>query len=292
MSIRHLATSFSGSVVAAGEFERTVHVWNLAAAKRLATFDTVLDFGGRRLAITGDGICCVAAAYRVEGVAAYSASNGAEVWHRKDLKKAQKIKFSLDDRRVYCCFDEKPCHVLNRETGKTIKTWRGVRNAWESPYEPLMLVEKRMLVLQTPDENEVATIARETFAVLCVAFAPGFVCVSESTGPLRCLNTKTGEETWRYAQKGQHLLRLAYAEKARSFVGVCWPYKRGGPHRLLRFGPESGQVSEVSELGVSGEFAFCRRGSHLLSSAGSVIDSVTGRCQLGLPFPVRDKSGA
>jgi outer membrane protein assembly factor BamB len=291
MSIRHLATSFSGSVVAAGEFERTVHVWDLAATRHLATFDTVLSFGGKRLAITGDGECCIAAAYHVEGVAAYSASTGAEVWHRKDLKKAQTIRFGHDDRRVYCCFDKNSCHVLSRETGKTIKTWPGVRDVWESPYEPLMLVEKGTLVLRTPDEKKVTTIARETFAVLRIAFAPGVVCISESTGPLRCLDTKTGEEAWRYAQKGQHFLQLAYAEEARCFVGVCWPYERGGQHRLLRFGPESGQVSEVSELGQSGDFAFCQRGSCLLSSDGLVIDSVTARRLLGLRFPVRDRRG-
>lgn len=285
MVIRHVATSWSGSVIAAGEFERTVHVWDLAAARQLATFDTILDFGGTRLAITGDGKNCIAAAYHVEGVAAYSTSDGTETWRRKDLKKVQTVRVSLDERRVYCCFDEKSCQVLNRDTGKTMKTWAGVRDVWENPYQPVMLLEKRALVLQSPDERKITTVARETFAVLCVAFAPGLVCVSESGGPLRCLDTQTGEEHWRFAEKGQHFLTLAFAEKAEAFVGVCWPYERGGSFRLLRFEPGSGQASVVTDLGQSGEFAFCQRGTRLLSSDGSVIDSATGRRESVLAFP-------
>src|SRR5579871_6731737 len=131
MLIRHLATSWSGSAIAAGEFEHTVHAWDLPAEKHLATFPTILDFGGTRLAITRDGNNCIAAAYHVEGIAAYGTPDGAEKWRRKDLKKAQTIRISLDDRRVYACFDTRSCQVLNRESGKTIKTWPGVRDVWE-----------------------------------------------------------------------------------------------------------------------------------------------------------------
>src|SRR5688572_27084899 len=138
--IRHLATSWSGSVIAAGQFEHTIHIWDLATASRLNTFATILDFGGTRQAISSDGKKCIAAAYCVEGLAAYSTSSGAETWRRKDLKKAQNVTISLDDRQVYACFDERSCQVLNIETGKTIKAWPGVRRVWESPYQPLRLL--------------------------------------------------------------------------------------------------------------------------------------------------------
>src|SRR5262245_58500523 len=154
MLIRHFASSWSGSVIAAAEFERTVHVWDVAAERHLATFPTIMDFGGRRLAITADGRTCIAAAYNVEGIAAYAATDGVEVWRRKDLKKAQTLRVSLDGRRVYACFDNRSCQVLNRETGKTIGTWAGVRDVWASPYQPVMLLEKKPLVLQSPDEQK------------------------------------------------------------------------------------------------------------------------------------------
>jgi WD40 repeat protein len=286
MLIRHLATSWSGSVIAAGEFEHTVHVWDLSAEKHLATFPTILDPGGTRLAITGDGKSCIAAAYHVDGIAAYATAGGAETWRRKDLKKAQILRISLDDRRVYACFDNRSCQILNRDTGKTIKTWTGVRDVWESPYQPVTLLEKRELVLQSPEKREITSFARETFAVLCVAFAPGLVCVSESAGPLRCLDTQTGAERWRFAEKGQHFLEIAFAEHAGAFVGVCWPYERGGAFRLLRFEAQSGEASVITDLGKAGKFEFCLRGTRLLSSDGLLMDSAIGRREGNLGFPV------
>lgn len=69
MLIRHLSSSWSGSVIAAAEFERAVHLWDLSAEKHVATFPTIMDFGGRRLAVTPDGKNCIAAAYRFQGIA-------------------------------------------------------------------------------------------------------------------------------------------------------------------------------------------------------------------------------
>jgi hypothetical protein len=284
MLIRHLATNWSSSVIAAAEFERTVHIWDVTRRAKLATFPTSFDFGGTRLAITPDGRNCIAAAYHVEGIAEYLTADGSETWRRKDLQKAQTLRISLDGRRVYACFDNRSCQILNRETGKTIKNWAGVRDVWESPYEPVMLLEKRSLELQSPEERKIASFPAETFAVLSVAFGPGLLCVSESTGPLRCLDTQAGEERWRFRESGQHFLKLAFAEQAQAFVGVCWPYERGGSFRLLRFEPQSGAAAVVSELGKAGGFEFCLRGTRLLSSDGSIMDSATGRREGQLAF--------
>jgi hypothetical protein len=284
MHIRHLATSFSGSRFAAAEFEHTVHIWDLRTATRQATFNTVLSFGGRRLAITCDGNRCAAAAYHVRGVEAYSTSEGAVLWRRTDLKKVQSVSVSIDDRRIYCCFDEKPCHVLSCDTGRTIRSWRGVRSVWESPYEELMLLVKRAFVVQSHDEREISRFERESFGVLSVAFALGFVCVSEAGGPLRCLSTSSGYEVWRFSERGKHFLNLAFSETANAFVGVLWPYERGGRHQLFRFERETGAVLDVSELPQAAEFAFCQRGSRLITSDGSLINVATGGLEYVLPF--------
>lgn len=290
MLIHHLASSWSGSVIAAAEFEHTAHVWDVAAQMHLATFPTIMDAGGNRLTVTPDGKNCIAAAYHVEGIASYSVADGTETWRRKDLKKTQTLRAALDGRRVFACFDNRSCQVLNRETGKTIKTWAGVRNVWESPYQPVMLLEKRPLLLQSQDERKIATIPAETFAVLDVAFGPGLVCVTESTGPLRCLDTQTGEERWRFQEKGQHFLDLAFAEQAQAFVGVCWPYERGGSFRLLRFEPQTGASFFVTDLDNAAEFKFCLRGTRLLAADGSIMDSATGQHVGKLAFPTKDGS--
>jgi hypothetical protein len=286
MSIRQLATSLNGAIVAAGQFERRVHIWDVTERKLRGTLETILDFGGRRLAITEDGQCCIAGAYRIEGIAAYSTSDGTEVWRRKDLKKVQKIQSSLDGRRVFCSFDAKPCHVLNRETGRTRRTLTGVRSVWESPYEPLTLLVKRELVLQSEAGKKLAAIPCKSFAVLSVAFAPGFVCVSESAGPTRCLSTQDGREIWRSTEAGEHALRLAFDERSQAFVGVCWSYEVSGPHLLRSFALRNGESTRLTELPALGEFEFAQRGSRLLSSDGFLFDTATGSRVDQFDFPV------
>jgi hypothetical protein len=54
-AIRQLATSRTGRVLAAAEFERVVHLYDLTTSGHLRTLDTILDFGGDRLAISNDG---------------------------------------------------------------------------------------------------------------------------------------------------------------------------------------------------------------------------------------------
>lgn len=84
--IRQIACSHDGPIVAVAEFERFVQIWNVESQRCIAKVETTLDFGGRRLAITRDGLGCVVGAYHVHGVALYETKSGTEVWRRKDLK--------------------------------------------------------------------------------------------------------------------------------------------------------------------------------------------------------------
>src|SRR5947209_6994529 len=124
--IRQLAASRRGEVIAAAEFERTVHVYDLSTLERLRTIETTLDFGGRRLAISSDGQTIIAGAYYVDGIAAYSGGTGVELWRRKDLKKVQQIELSSDDSHVLCCFETRSCEILNTKSGKSGQSLRGV----------------------------------------------------------------------------------------------------------------------------------------------------------------------
>ena len=66
-AIRQLAASQTGRLLAAAEFERFVHLYDLSTLERLRTLETSLDFGGRRLAISNDGNTVIAGAYHVHG---------------------------------------------------------------------------------------------------------------------------------------------------------------------------------------------------------------------------------
>ena len=52
LTIRHLSSSFGGNLFAIAKFEKEVEIWNIQEAKRVSQFDTNLDYGGERIAIS------------------------------------------------------------------------------------------------------------------------------------------------------------------------------------------------------------------------------------------------
>jgi WD40 repeat protein len=288
MRISHLATSPKGSKLAAGEFERTVHIWDLKSRQRISVFDTVLSFGGHRLAISSDGKVCIAGAYLVEGVVAYSTTTGKIVWCRKDLKKVQRIRISNDDQRVFCCFDAKPCQILDRRTGKTISMWPGVRNLWLSAVAPVALVEKNsgVLVRSLRGEEALRLDCKPRVGLLAAAFSSDRCVISESAGPLRCFDLNSGRERWSFApEPGEHFLDVARVDRDKLFVGICWPFEHGGKYRLLQIDPDSGVTTKSTVLPNCNETAFYNDGSRLLLNTGLVFDAVTGKRERPLTIP-------
>jgi hypothetical protein len=285
MRIYEVVTSWNGPLVIAGEFERTVHVFHLDSGKHNATFDTIFEFGGERIAITQDGRLCIAAAYNRFGIAAYDVRDGREVWRRKDLKGIQVVRISPDDRQVFCC-DDKPCQLLSRMTGKTSNSLRGVHDIWDSPYAPIRLLGKEALELVTRRGKILAKIPRITFAVLGVAFGPRHVCITESGGPVRCIDLSTRNLLWTHKPvRGVHFLDVVYAEGPGAFAGVSWLFERGGQKMLHRFEPESGTPNLIAELAKPIKTAFCKKGSRLVTTDGEIFDVANGRRIRSLAFP-------
>lgn len=275
-SIRQLAVSLAGERIAAAEFEQRVHVWDLATRSPVSTFDTILDFGGRRLAIAGDGRYCVVGAFRTHGVACYLADSGSGVWRRKDIKRIQRVRFSPDNLRVIVGCDRAISHILARETGETLAVFRGVKDVIESPWQPILLSSENSLELRTLEHQRITTIPRVTFTELDAAFGPCCVCISESTGPVRCCDSETGRELWRHWEDGRHVLRLCCRSSDHCFLGVDWAYRTGGNHRLLRFDAQTGHVGLIADIGQTAKAEFCLEGMCLVTAEGDIMDTRTG----------------
>lgn len=285
--IRHITTSFDGSMIAIAEFEHHVQTWSLDSCTRHAAFETTLDSGGNRLAISRNGEFCAVGAYHVHGIALYEAKTGTEVWRRKDLKKVQDIRISLDGERLLCGFENKSFEVLNIRNGRSKPSYRGVKKLWESPYEPVLLFDRngRDYRLATEDNQQIATIPRQTFAALDCAFSPNKVCISESGGPITCFNVSTGEQLWQFdCGRGIHALDISYNETSQQFVAVTWPYERGGDHELVTINAESGSGECVQAITGACEFGFCHKGSLLVTSEGEIRDTATGEVVSQLEF--------
>ena len=284
--VRHLATSFGGARAAAAAFARTVSVWDVLSGEHISTFETVLECGGRRLVINERGNLCAAAAYARHGLACYETDGGSLVWSRVDLKQLQWLSLSPDGARLYCCSEISACAVLNFETGQSLDAWRGVRSVFESRYEPVVLRDQARPVIPRVDTGALMPVRGSTFAFLDAAFGPESVCISESGGPVRALDTKGGREIWRHEPPpGCHVLRLLYVGSTHAFAAVEYSYTQEGcPRALVWLDADTGQRRHVADIGSVADAEVCHEGLALLTSDGHLISTQTGKLSRALSF--------
>lgn len=122
---------------------------------------------------------------------------------------------------------------------------------------------------------------RKTFAVLDYAFAPDFMCISESGGPVTCYHLETGNEVWELPfANGVHALALGYNEQAKHFSAISWPYENGGPFMLLSIGRHNGEILTDTRLPDAADFGFINRGTKRILTTGQIMSAATGE-QLG-----------
>jgi WD40 repeat protein len=285
-AIRELAASGDGSILVAAESHSTVHLWDLNSLKRLRSFETTFEFGGRRLDVSSDGSLIAVGAYHRHGIAVYRSLDGAELWRRTDLKKVQQLQFSHDGRRLFCCFDISACQRLYASNGKSGGTLRGVRELWTSSIGPVCVLQRARDYLVTRNGSIIAAIPKVTFAALIAAFSRSEVCISEAAGPVRLFNLKSGEMVWRHdPPEGTHFRTVAYSASIDQFVGESWPFKYGGDSVLYRFSGKSGEIDRVIGVPAPGVCLFCNHGSRLVTASGAVIDVPSGRLEATLAFP-------
>ena len=285
-AIRHLAVSRDGSLLAGAEFKEVVHLYDLSSRTRLRTFNSTLDFGGSRIAVSHDGSVLAIGAYQRHGIAAYRSADGSELWRRKDLKKVQRVVFSHAGDRIYCCFDESACQKLDALNGKSGQTLRGVRDVWTSGFGPECLLECAENYVLRNEVSDVSVIPKASFAALNAAFSPISVCLSEAGGPVRAFSIETGMLLWRHdPPEGTHFLRLAYQKSNDQFVGVSWPFKNGVNCSLCRFDRDTGDSYPVVDFPSARKCVFWRNGSRLITASGAVIDVDSGRIDAILDFP-------
>ena len=276
-SVRHLVAAERAARVALGQFERSVEVWDLRPARRIAKFDTVLDFGGRRLVLSDVGDVLVAAAYHRFGVAAYATDTGMLLWQRREIKRPQRLSVSHSSRTVYVGVEVGPCLALSLDDGTTTRQLRGVRDVVESPYDSLVFLDQAHPVVAAGSGLEsLFAVERTTFAFLGVAFSRTQMAVSEAGGPVRCIALDSGEAIWTFIPpSGSHCLELAYCENVDAFAGVLWPFVNGGEKELVIFDGK-GKPSLVRRLGNSAAGCFCDNNSTFLTSQGTQIRLVSG----------------
>ena len=122
---REVATPpWEEDLLVTAQFERVVHVWSSERAARCATFETVYDFGGRRLALVpGERPVVVAGAYTRHGVCGYDLT-GKRLWQDRSRTNVQ-ILTALAGGRVAVSCNRGPTRVLEAATGDEVRSLRG-----------------------------------------------------------------------------------------------------------------------------------------------------------------------
>ncbi len=305
--IRDLAIARTGSTLAASEFEHIVHIYDIRSGRKCSQFDTVMDFGGRRLAITQDGSLCAVGAYHIHGIAAYESQDGRQVWQRKDLKKVQALSLSKDGSALFAFFEVGPAHVLDVWTGVTKDKLRGVSGIVESPFTDAKFVNHngRPEVLNQGrsvrfgPEYYVDQMFRDAcFAEDCLVFGrasfPGGPRLDPSglVVDTFCYSLVDDRVLWKHSTpRGFNVLNRGYVAERGEVLLVTWPVE-GGERRLVRIDGDTGRVrAEYILRGVLARTVFAKEGTLLVTSSGDVVDTSDGHVVRVLPFPRDSRRG-
>lgn len=252
-------------------------VWDLDPIRMVATFDTILDFGGDRIHLSNDGAIVLCAAYHRDGVAAYDCATGCRLWQNRGVKRPQRLSMSRTSRIAYVGVEGGPCLALSLDDGSVAARIRGVRRLEESPFNPLVFLDQHRPVVASHKLKPVFAVPRTTFAFLDVAFGPRQLALSEAGGPVRCVELASGRVAWVHRPpEGVHCLNLAYCGKAEAFVGVLWPFAHGGSKQLVRFNAD-GSAYVIKDFGGPAEQCFCQAGASLLTTDGTLIEILSGK---------------
>jgi hypothetical protein len=227
--IRHVSTSFQGNIIAVAEFEKKVQIVDVLKQKVISEFETVLDFGGRRLAITETGEICICGCWERFGICGYETSTGRMIWKREDLKKVQKIEIIRSNiNAVFAQFASGVSRFLDIKTGNDILELRGVKNYYESRFQPVNVYDRSAKIEITDRQTHavLAKIEHQSFAILDVAFSPDSVLISEAGGPLSCYYTNNGELKWRVPKdEKEHYTRIGFVEEIGAYICLSHPFE-------------------------------------------------------------------
>jgi hypothetical protein len=282
-AIRQIAACDKSSRIAAAFFDSTVQIWCWEKAQQVGEFETVLDFGGRRLVLAAEGSICIAGSWK-RGLAAYSVPDGRCLWWRSDLKHVQVLTLGASAKEVNCGFEDRPLAVIDVKTGTTLKTVKDASRIICSRFG-LCALERQRSRYRVVGEH-VFDIAPMSFALVDGAFSPEAVCIAEPHAGIRCIELVSAEQLWHH--KPLWSRHLTFCESDYNFY--CAAKNNTEPHELslLRLAPRLIDCDQMAFVGLVADEAFSQSGNVLVTTRGDVYETASGRVLAELDFPQRD----
>jgi WD40 repeat protein len=278
--IRHISTSFSGLTIALAEFEKRVQIFDINSLQVIAEYDTILDFGGQRLAISEDGKICICGCWERHGICAYEAKTGKLIWQRKDLKKVQHIQILYaDNSKFFAQFEVGTSRIFDINTGLEVDKVTGARFCFNSKYLEIDIIDKsnKIQIIDRKTKKIKANIERQSFATLDLDIADNCFAISESGGPLSCYDIQNGELKWRIPiNEDGHFLKVIFNKELDKYIGVSWPFMKGGNKKLKYINKDNGLIEKEMTINCPTETEFALDGNVLVTSNREIIDLKSG----------------
>jgi hypothetical protein len=288
-AIREIAVARTVPLISAAFYEGRVQVWNLNSQRMEGDFP-IRKNGLKNLIMHPAGESIVSGFSARRGtVIAYATSDGAILWRRDKIEEGGFLHFDRSGLRVsFSRGRRESVERVDARTGLTLDVLEHTGRYFEGLGHTALLASSSLpnYIIRQLD-HEVA-IPKLTFALLDVTFGPMTICLTESGGPVRCINCRTGEEIWRHTPPdGSHALNLHYNSRDGFFYGVVWQYQKGHFRYLARFDAQTGQGGRIRDLD-SWEDAFSEATQQLVTSAGEIIELSTGQIVGKLAFPRKE----
>jgi hypothetical protein len=276
-AIRHIAVAEGADLFATAEFEHTVSVWSFRHRKRVAMFETVLDFGGKRLMLTAQPRPMVVAGAYENGVCGYDAHAGACMWTKQDLRKTQIVsRLKHENERSVCGIgDDHKYRILDIASGDIVRELKGVKEVYSNRFNnSTVLVVSGKLGFSANASFDMMWSQATEKPILAVASSPTAISVSQSGGSVISFDLQ-GRVLWKWQpQRDHHALSLCWQERLKVWLGVLWCFEHGGPRLLISLSEQGELVStkaiDTGECPAT-EIAFLEDGEHLITSQGQVL---------------------
>ncbi|PTL71231.1 hypothetical protein C1I63_18500 [Rathayibacter caricis DSM 15933] len=199
------APPWEEDLLVAAEFHGAVGVWSLAHAARCAEFDTMYDFGGRRVALVpGEHPVVVVGAYERHGVSGYDLT-GERLWQDRSRTNVQ-IVTALAGGLVAVSYNRSTTRVLAAATGHEVRSLRGVRRVFAlRPDTSLGVGSDWCRLLDRSLDPLGPRIPVPSAALVSAASDGDHLVIAEVGGPLRIIDS-SGRERARLADHFRHVV--------------------------------------------------------------------------------------
>ncbi len=287
-AIRQLAAARTVPLICAAFDESIAQIWDVGAQQKIGEFSARFVFGANNLAMHPEGEFVVTGISARNGsIASYKLPNGESMWLRDRMSYPADLRFGQSGQCVSFTLKGRRVERVDPRTGVTVEVLQNTRDYMESSNEYALAAPLSGSNYLLRTEHEIP-IPKLTFAILDVAFGADSLCITESGGPVRCIDYLTGTEHWRYTPPdGSHALSLYYNRRDGFFYGVVWHYEKGHFRYLVRFDPETGQTNRIHSLN-SWEEAFSESTQQLVTSSGELVDLSSGEIVGELAFPRKE----